>query len=293
MALTTFTAAQVLTAAQLNAVQANDYNQTVSTKTASYTLVAADKGTRVVMNVASANTVTVNTSLFSAGDTLVIQNIGAGITTVTAGTATVSSAGPLAIPQNGSGLLYFTSAGVSIFYPSAVTAAAPAASGLTFISGGSVGTGTSFSLPTDSFTATYQNYLIVWSQVGKTAGVDLNMRLRAAGTDTTSGDYNFGAFTTDTSGTYGAVGSGASSTFWAWGECNNTNLGTTSGFTYIYSPQVASLTAYTTQSYTSGLSKYSAGRINLSTQFDALTIFSSGVSTFNTGNYKLYGLADS
>jgi hypothetical protein len=30
MALTTFTAAQVLTAAQLNAVQANDYNQTVS-----------------------------------------------------------------------------------------------------------------------------------------------------------------------------------------------------------------------------------------------------------------------
>jgi hypothetical protein len=51
MALTTFTSGQVLTAAQLNAVQANDYNQTVSTKTASYTLVAADKGTRVVMNV--------------------------------------------------------------------------------------------------------------------------------------------------------------------------------------------------------------------------------------------------
>jgi hypothetical protein len=99
MALTTFTSGQVLTAAQLNAVQANDYNQTVSTKTASYTLVAADKGTRVVMNAAGATTITVNTSLFSAGDTLVIQNIGAGVTTVTAGTATVSSAGPLAIPK--------------------------------------------------------------------------------------------------------------------------------------------------------------------------------------------------
>jgi hypothetical protein len=73
MALTTFTSGQVLTAAQLNAVQANDYNQTVSTKTASYTFVAADKGTRVVMNVASANTVTVNTSLFSAGDNLEIS----------------------------------------------------------------------------------------------------------------------------------------------------------------------------------------------------------------------------
>ncbi len=103
MAIQTFTSGQVLTAAQQNALQANDYNQTVSTKTASYTLVAADKGTRIVMNVASANTITVNTSLFSAGDTVVLQNIGAGVSTVTAGTATVSSAGPLAIPQYGSG----------------------------------------------------------------------------------------------------------------------------------------------------------------------------------------------
>jgi len=119
MALQTFTAGQVLTAAQMTNLQANDYNQTVSTKTASYTLVAADKGTRVVMNSASATTITVNTSLFSAGDTLVLQNISTGVCTVTAGTATVSTAGSLAIPQNGSGILYFTSAGVSIFYPSA------------------------------------------------------------------------------------------------------------------------------------------------------------------------------
>jgi len=71
------------------------------------------------MNSASATTITVNTSLFSAGDTLILQNISTGVCTVTAGTATVSTAGSLAIPQNGSGILYFTSAGVSIFYPSA------------------------------------------------------------------------------------------------------------------------------------------------------------------------------
>ena len=124
MAIQDFTAGQVLTAVQMDNLQANDYNQTVSTKTASYTLVAADKGTRVVMNVSGTSTVTVNTSLFSAGDTLYLQNISASACTVTAGTATVSSAGPLAIPQNGGGLLYFTSAGVSIYYPSAVTAAA-------------------------------------------------------------------------------------------------------------------------------------------------------------------------
>ena len=121
MAITTFTTGQILTAAQMNAVQSNDFNQTVSNKSADYVLTAADKGTRVVMNSASGTTITVNTSLFSAGDTLVLQNIGAGVCTVTAGTATVSSAGPLAIPQNGSGTLYFTSAGVSIYFPSAVT----------------------------------------------------------------------------------------------------------------------------------------------------------------------------
>jgi len=74
MAIQDFTAGQVLTAAQMDSLQANDYNQTVSTKTVSYTLVAADKGTRVVMNAAGATTITVNTSLFSAGDTLVAKH---------------------------------------------------------------------------------------------------------------------------------------------------------------------------------------------------------------------------
>ena len=167
MALTTFTAAQVLTAAQMNAVQGNDYNQTVSTKTASYTLVAADKGTRIVMNVATANTVTVNTSLFSAGDTLVIQNIGAGVTTVTAGTATVSSAGPLAIPQYGSGTLYFTSAGVAIYFPSAVTFTAPSSS-LTLVGSGTLsGTDTTFG---SVFSATYNNYLVLVDDVYANTG---------------------------------------------------------------------------------------------------------------------------
>ena len=67
MAIQTFVADTILTAAQMNALQGNDYNQTVSTKTASYTLVAADVGTRIAMNSASATTITVNTSLFAAG----------------------------------------------------------------------------------------------------------------------------------------------------------------------------------------------------------------------------------
>jgi len=116
MAIQDFTAGQVLTAAQMDSLQANDYNWTVSTKTASYVLVAADKGTRVVMNAAGATTITVNTSLFSAGDTLFIQNIGAGTCTITAGTATVTTAGSLALAQWGGGTLYFTSASAAIFF---------------------------------------------------------------------------------------------------------------------------------------------------------------------------------
>ena len=116
MAIQDFTAGQVLTAAQMDSLQANDYNWTVSTKTDSYVLVAADKGTRVVMNAATAKTITVNSGLFAAGDTLFIQNIGAGTCTITAGTCTVTTASSLALAQWGGGTLYFTSASAAIFF---------------------------------------------------------------------------------------------------------------------------------------------------------------------------------
>lgn len=116
MAKQTFTVGQVLTAAQVTALQTNDYNQTVSAKTASYTLVAADVGTRIQMNSASATTITVNTSLFSQGDQVYVVNIGAGVTTITAGTATVTTSGSLALAQYDSGTLYFTATGSAIFF---------------------------------------------------------------------------------------------------------------------------------------------------------------------------------
>ena len=138
MAIQTFTAGQVLTAAQMNALQANDYNQTVSTKTASYTLVAADKGTRIAMNAATDTAITVNTSLFTAGDTLFLQNINTGVCTVTAGTATVSTNSTLVLRQNEGGVLYFTSAGVAIFFGNN----APRVSWTPVLSGWAIGNGT-------------------------------------------------------------------------------------------------------------------------------------------------------
>lgn len=116
MAKQTFTTGQVLTATQMNSLQSNDFNQTVSTKTDSYVLVVGDRGTRVVMNAATAKTITVNTGIFDAGDTVFIHNIGAGVVTVTAGTATVNTAQSLALNQWEGGTLYFTSASSAIFW---------------------------------------------------------------------------------------------------------------------------------------------------------------------------------
>jgi hypothetical protein len=119
MAKQSFVTGQVLTAQQVNDLQTNDFNQTVSAKTASYTLVAADKGTRITMSSTSATTITVNTGLFAAGDTLFIQNLNTGVSTITAGTATVDSSASLALAQHEGGTLYFTSAGVSTFFKAA------------------------------------------------------------------------------------------------------------------------------------------------------------------------------
>lgn len=117
MAKQTFTTGQVLTAAQMTSLQQTAMGGGSTTaKTTSYVLTAADAGTVVQMNAAGATTITVNTALFAAGDTVQIQNIGAGVCTVTAGTATVSTAGSLALSQYEGGQLYFNSTSAAIFF---------------------------------------------------------------------------------------------------------------------------------------------------------------------------------
>lgn len=117
MAKQTFTTGQVLTAAQLTSLQQTAMlGGAASAKTASYTLVAADAGTTISMTSTSATTITVNTGLFAAGDTVFIQNLGSGNLSITAGTATVATAGSLILPQNDAGILYFVSTSSSVFY---------------------------------------------------------------------------------------------------------------------------------------------------------------------------------
>ena len=174
MAIQSFSVGQVLTAAQVNALQANDYNQTVSNKTGSYTLVAADKGTRITMSSTSATTITVNTSLFSAGDTLFIQNVNTGVSTITAGTATVTTSASLALAQWEGGTLYFTSASAAIFFKS--DGAAASSGGMTLISE-TVASALS-SLTFGSISGSFKQLYLVWGGVRhSTTGSAFSIRL--------------------------------------------------------------------------------------------------------------------
>jgi len=286
MSIQTFTAAQVLTAAQMNTLQANDYNQTVSTKTASYTLVAADKGTRVVMNVASSNTVTVNTSLFSAGDTLVIQNIGAGVTTVTAGTATVSSAGPLTIAQYGSGTLYFTSAGVSLWFPSA---GPTASSGLTLITSGTVSAGASISV-LNAFSTTYDFYSMRFSNLQMANdNVELRMQLGSSGSADTGSNYNSRGYSNG--GTVNQIGGTSESSFLAV-----PTMGTTRNYLFLElaAPFLSSATFFTS----AGIGNYSgavygsqlSGILKTNTSYTDI-FFSSNSGNAGAFTFALFGYA--
>jgi hypothetical protein len=117
MAKQTFTTGQVLTAAQMTSLQQTAMGGGSTTaKTTSYVLTAADAGTVVQMNSASATTITVNTALFAAGDIVQIQNIGTGVCTVTAGTATVNTYGSLALSQYQGGQLYFNTTSAAFLY---------------------------------------------------------------------------------------------------------------------------------------------------------------------------------
>ena len=68
---------------QLNAK--SPLNVTLERKTSSYTLVASDNTKLIEMNVATANTLTINTGLFSAGNQVLISQYGAGQTSFVAG----------------------------------------------------------------------------------------------------------------------------------------------------------------------------------------------------------------
>lgn len=108
-----FVAGAVLTAQSLNDIT----NLPINDQTASYVLLVGDAGKRVVMNVASSNTVTVNNSVFTTGDTVEVLNKGAGATTITAGAGVTLNGLSLVLSQYQGASITFLSASSALVFP--------------------------------------------------------------------------------------------------------------------------------------------------------------------------------
>ena len=284
-----FVSGAVLTAAQLNAIT----EVPVSAKTASYTLAATDAGSRITMSSASATTITVNTGLFSAGQSLRIQNLnGGGTCTVTAGTATVTSAGPLALVAWAGGQLYFTSASAAVWFPDAVTATA---SGLTFISKTTI-TSTAATTISNIFTSTYNDYRVIVTIGGVTDSNKLRLQLTTSGTPVTSG-YSAGCFIGDyTSGAPPLINYGyAESANFVLGYVPNSSTQNANIAFDMYGPQATQKTAINgqTTSVWSGAANAGGavlGFLDSTTSYDGIKIYSSA-NTALTGTVVVYGYA--
>jgi hypothetical protein len=172
---------------------------------------------------------------------------------------------------------------------------APAASsGLVFISSGSIGTGASFSLPNNSFTATYLNYQLMFNNVQiATGGNNVMLRMRASGTDITSSNYYNGMAQSDTSGNVYGVGQAGTSN-WRLSAASATQLQAFNGIVHFYQPQTNSKTFFTSLNWgNNGLSYAGGGGLDVASQQDSATIIFANGANFGAGTYTLYGLADS
>jgi hypothetical protein len=275
-----FTAAQTLTAAQMNAIT----TLPVSTKTASYVLTISDLGTRVVMNSASPTTITVNTSIFGASDKVEILNIGAGVCTVTAGTCTVGTTGNLALAQNAGGTLTFISASASVFTSGDVAVAA-ASSGLTCVKAETAFT-TASSVTADSvFTSTYTNYILMFNYTTSTTNFpSLKLRVGGVSASTNYTSQQIQGFTSTVSTNARSAASDFSFAYYGNGTRE-------SAVVNIMGPQLAQATQFVVGSGGLGgaLVQNIYGLHTTATAYDGIEILvPSGTMT---GTYAIYGFS--
>ena len=288
MAKQTFTTGQVLTAAQMTSLQQTAMGGGSATaKTASYTLVAADAGTSVLMNSASATTITVNTALFEAGDTVYIQNIGTGISTITAGTATVTTSAALALAQWEGGTLYFTSTSAAIFLKAA--GAAASSGGMTLLSTTSMSGSSSITL--SSISQDYVDLYILFKQFQTSTGTAGQLRIATNGTtNIASGMQMYAA-------DYGTPSlSGYASDYIKTATINPADDGKTGVllqfFNYCGSWQARRFYQLIANSgdTTNGDGLFTNGIVRTNAAITSLVISQSNGGTFNNGTIYLYGV---
>ena len=196
-------------------------------------------------------------------------------------------------------LCYLESTNVVQYYDGAVWATVgpqTLTSGLNYITGATFTTATSFSLPNNTFTATYRNYRLLIQITAVTSDADFTMRMRASGSDDTTSNYDY-AFASATSGNAVAGVGALTQAQWVIGESDATNVFYNASFD-ILAPQVATRThfsgvhSYVDKANTAIFARSGGGTFRASTQFDSLSFISSVASSI-TGVYRVYGYSDS
>ena len=258
-------------------------NAEINDQTASYTLVLGDRNKRVVMDVASANTVTVDDSIFGVGDTIFIANKGAGATTVTAGAGvTINSASGLELVTSQSGQLVALSASSFLFV---ATAGTPVSSGLTLITAQTIGTAVS-SVPVNNvFSSTYDDYRItITGGTGSANDELLGMILGA----TTTGYYNaYSGNSYNTTGTFVANSNATS-----WTRVGGVFTDGLFGVCDLFSPNLAKRTNITGFHAFDTAGRSYAGYLNNTTAYTGFTLTPAS-GTLTGGTIRVYGYKNS
>lgn len=146
----------------------------------------------------------------------------------------------------------------------------------------------SYSAPNSTFSATYNQYLILVEVTSQSANSDILMRLRASGTDATT-DYQNQEVTGSGST---AAASGGASTSWNFGSSStNTRFSLT---TNLFNPfgtgqhlQISEV--FSLNSSSAWVRRALGGRLDLATSYDAFTLYPSTGTI--TGRIAVYGYA--
>ena len=165
---------------------------------------------------------------------------------------------------------------------------------LVFVTGATYSAVTSVSLPTSTFSSTYQNYLVIFNNTTATSNCNLTLRMRASGTDASAANYQNMLKKVTNVNTEAIIGTNTQTSFFMGDQSAttpytaivNVQAPNLAQRTVIY-PQIYSETTGTSQNSFVGVSVYAD-----TTQYDSLTLISS-VATNITGNYKVYGYVNS
>lgn len=246
----------------------------------SYTLAVTDAGKLVTLNNAAAVAVSLpqdSTANLPVGSVTRIYNLGAGVVTVQAGAGATLQGGSVTVAQYDACNVTKLSANTY-----GIAAKAP---GLQLVTAQSFSAVSSVSV-NNCFSTTYDNYRMVIDAIPASGTVDMNIRLRASGTDNTSNQYSNGRVYV------GAIYSQALS---------STNVGLTNVFycsqgenvgsavVDVYGPYLSQRTQITYLA-TGSLFFVGGGQMTVTTQYDGITWSFSGNMT---GSLRIYGYRNS